>query len=73
MNDRLIPISWKGFVKKLKLFGFKGPYVGGKHPYMVKGNLVLTIPNPHKGSIGIPLLIRILKQANISKIDWVKK
>ena len=70
MNNRLLPVKWKEFTRKLKKFGFIGPFIGGKHPYMVKGNLVLTIPNPHKGDIGISLLLRILKQAGISKNDW---
>ena len=28
---KLIPISWKEFVKRLKKFGWEGPYKGGKH------------------------------------------
>jgi predicted RNA binding protein YcfA (HicA-like mRNA interferase family) len=46
--------------------------MGGKHPYMVKGNLVLTIPNPHKKEISVDLLSRILKQAGITKDEWLK-
>jgi predicted RNA binding protein YcfA (HicA-like mRNA interferase family) len=69
---KLSPISWSNLVKKLKTFGFNGPYYGGKHPYMVKGDLVLTLPNPHRKEIGIDLLIRILCQANIDKERWVK-
>lgn len=38
---------------------------------MRKGDLVLTIPNPHKGAIGIDLLTRILKQARISREEWL--
>jgi predicted RNA binding protein YcfA (HicA-like mRNA interferase family) len=71
--DKLSPISWNNFVRKLKKFGFEGPFRGGKHPYMVRGDLVLTIPNPHKKEIGIDLLSRILKQANIRKDQWVKE
>jgi len=40
---------------------------------MVKGNLVLTIPNPHKKEIGTDLLMRILRQANIEKEEWAKE
>ena len=69
--SRLIPVSWKEFVKKLRKIGFEGPYQEGKHPYMIKSDLVLTIPNPHKKDIGINLLARILKQADISKDDWL--
>lgn len=39
---------------------------------MVKENLVLTIPNPHRKEIGVDLLVRILKQAGISREEWLK-
>ncbi|MBI2967134.1 MAG: type II toxin-antitoxin system HicA family toxin [Bacteroidetes bacterium] len=65
------PVSQKELVKRLRELGFEGPYFGGKHPYLVKGNLVLTIPNPHKKEISVPLLSRILRQANISKSEWL--
>ena len=69
---KLSPISWPHLVRKLKTFGFEDPYRGGKHPYMVKGDLVLTIPNPHKKEISVGLLVRILRQANIEKEEWIK-
>ncbi|MBN2441594.1 MAG: type II toxin-antitoxin system HicA family toxin [Spirochaetales bacterium] len=69
--SKLKPISWKEFVKKLKLFGFIGPYQEGKHPYMLKGDVVLTVPNPHKKEISIDLLSRLLKQAGISRDEWI--
>jgi predicted RNA binding protein YcfA (HicA-like mRNA interferase family) len=68
---KLIPVSHKELVRKLKSLGFEGPYYGGKHPYMIKNDLVLTIPNPHKSDIGVPLLTRILKQAGISRREWL--
>ena len=71
MSKRFLPVKWKELVRRLKYFGFIGPFVGGKHPYMIKGNLVLTIPNPHNSDIGVSLLLKILKQANISKDDWL--
>jgi predicted RNA binding protein YcfA (HicA-like mRNA interferase family) len=37
---------------------------------MVKGDLTLTIPNPHKREIGKELLARIIRQAGISKDEW---
>ncbi|KAF0122166.1 MAG: hypothetical protein FD151_896 [bacterium] len=52
--------------------GFDGPYSGGKHPFMVKGDLTLTIPNPHQKAIGRELLSRILRQAEVSKEEWEK-
>lgn len=71
--DKLIPVSRKKLVKKLKTFEFEGPYKGGKHAYMVKANLVLTIPNPHQKEIGVDLLSRILKQAKIRREKWVEE
>jgi len=70
---KLSPISWRLFVKRLHSFGFDGPYQEGKHPYMIKGNISVTIPNLHDGQIGVDLLHRILNQAEISRIDWMKK
>jgi hypothetical protein len=43
--SKLTPVSWKFLVKRLNELGFEGPYSGGKHPFMIKGDLVLTIPN----------------------------
>lgn len=71
--DKLTPISWSRFVKRFRKLGFEGPYQGGKHPYMVKENLVLTIPNPHRKEISVDLLSRILKQANIDREEWLKE
>ncbi|OGB90022.1 hypothetical protein A2625_01635 [candidate division WOR-1 bacterium RIFCSPHIGHO2_01_FULL_53_15] len=69
---KLGPIAWKELVRRLREFGFDGPLSGGKHPFMVKGDLVLTIPNPHHGDISVDLLSRILKQAKISRENWQK-
>jgi predicted RNA binding protein YcfA (HicA-like mRNA interferase family) len=69
--SKLAPVDWRTFVKRLQELGFEGPYSGGKHPFMQKGDLVLTIPNPHKGTIGVDLLTRILKQARISREEWL--
>ena len=67
---KIYPLSWKSFVQKMKEFGFDGPYQEGRHPYMVKGNLSVTIPNPHGEDISTDLLNRILKQAMINKKEW---
>ena len=67
---RFGPIKRKDLISYLKQSGFKGPYSGGKHQFMVKGDITLRIPNPHKSDIGKELLSRILRQAHISKNDW---
>jgi len=65
-------IKRKDLIHTLKQTGFEGPHSGGKHEFMVKGNLRLTLPNPHEGEIGRDLLSRILKQAGISRTEWEK-
>ncbi|GFP18538.1 hypothetical protein HKBW3S03_00043 [Candidatus Hakubella thermalkaliphila] len=69
----LSPVSWTNLVKGLRKLGFDGPYQGGKHPYMIKGSLVLTIPNPHRGDIGVALLSRILRRAGVTKEEWLER
>jgi predicted RNA binding protein YcfA (HicA-like mRNA interferase family) len=64
------PISRRDLIRRLRRAGFDGPYSGGKHSFMVKGGLTLTVPNPHKGDIGWELLTRILRQAGISRGQW---
>lgn len=56
----------------MRKLGFDGPFMGGKHPYMIKGDLVLTIPNPHRREISVDLLTRILRQAGISRTEWLE-
>lgn len=59
-------------MQKLRVFGFDGPYSGGRHLFMKKGNFKLRIPNPHKDDISRHLLSEILRQAGISTKDWNK-
>jgi len=68
--SKLSPVKWPKLVKRLRTLGFEGPFAGGKHPYMVRGDLVLTLPNPHRREIGPDLLSRILRQAGISRQEW---
>jgi predicted RNA binding protein YcfA (HicA-like mRNA interferase family) len=64
------PISRRDLIRCLRKSGFDGPYRGKKHSFMSKGNLIMTIPNPHKSDIGRELLARILRQAEISRREW---
>ncbi|KAB3547453.1 MAG: type II toxin-antitoxin system HicA family toxin [ANME-2 cluster archaeon] len=67
---RIGPIKRRDLIRYLKLLGFEGPYSGGKHQFMVKNNITLRLPNPHKGDIGRAFLIRILNQAKIDRNTW---
>ena len=64
------PISRRELIRALRIVGFNGPYSGGKHTFMMKGDLTLTLPNLHQGDIGRELLARILRQAGISREEW---
>ena len=64
------PLPRRRLIRGLRDLGFDGPYSGGRHEFMVRGELVLTIPNPHGGDIGIGLLGRVLKQAGIRRGEW---
>jgi len=67
---KLSPESFSELVRRLKAPGFEGPFSGGKHLFMVKDALRLTIPNPHKRDIGIDLLKRTLRQGGIQRGEW---
>ena len=69
----LSPVSWTNLVSQLRKLGFDGPYQGGKHPYMIKGELVLTIPNPHRRDIGVALLSQILRRAGVTREEWLER
>ncbi len=69
--SKLNPVSFIELVQKLRKFDFVGPYSGGKHLYMLKNDIRLTIPKPHRKEIGVDLLKRILKQAGIRREDWL--
>jgi predicted RNA binding protein YcfA (HicA-like mRNA interferase family) len=66
------PIKRKDLIKALKEAGFEGPFVGGKHEFLIKGELRLILPNPHQSEISKDLLARILRQANLTRETWEK-
>jgi predicted RNA binding protein YcfA (HicA-like mRNA interferase family) len=64
------PIHHADLVRYLKQLGWEGPYPGGKHLLMEKGNRSITIPNPHRRDIAPHLLNRLLRQAKIDRATW---
>lgn len=63
-------IRRKDLILYLRRLGFDGPYSGKRHQFMIRDTTKLVIPNPHQGDISKPLLLQLLKQARISKIEW---
>ena len=66
------PIKRKELIRYLWQLNFIGPYSGGKHQFMLKGQLRVRIPNPHKGDISKNLLKQILREAGIGRATWEK-
>ena len=64
------PIKRKDLIRYMRQLDFAGPYSGGKHQFMVKENLKIRIPNPHKSDISENLLNQILKEIGIDRTNW---
>ena len=64
------PVSRRELLRRLTELGFDGPYVGGRHEFMIRDRRRIVLPNPHRSDIGVDLLIRILRQAGIDRQEW---
>ncbi len=64
------PVRRRDLVRYLRQLGFEGPYSGGRHQFMIKGDITLRVPNPHQNDIGKDLLARILRQAGVDRAEW---
>jgi predicted RNA binding protein YcfA (HicA-like mRNA interferase family) len=68
---RLVPVSRRALIDRLRLLGFEGPFTGGRHQFMTRGKSTVIVPNPHRSDIGIDLLARLLKRAGLSREEWL--
>ena len=66
------PIKRVDLIRYLKQAGFNGPHSGKRHQIMRKGNITISVPNPHQGDISKELLSRLLRQAGIDRDEWEK-
>ncbi len=64
------PIKRRELIRRLRALGWEGEYQKGPHPFMVKGQVRLSIPNPHAGDLDWMLVKRILQKANIPPDEW---
>jgi predicted RNA binding protein YcfA (HicA-like mRNA interferase family) len=70
MAPRLAPVSRRELIRRLVRLGFDGPFSGGRHEFVLRSDLRLTLPNPHRSEIGVALLSRLLDQAGVSREEW---
>ena len=66
----LVPLKRRELIRALRQLGFDGPFPGGNHQYMCNEQLMVRIPNPHRGDISKGLLVKILAEAGISREEW---
>ena len=64
------PIKRRELVAGLRRLGYHGPYAGGRHEFMLRDQISVTIPNPHGSDIGPNLLAKVLRQAGITRDEW---
>ncbi len=69
--SKITSCSRNELIRKLRKLGFVGPFSGGKHSYMKKGNYRQTLPNPHSKDISAILVKEIIKQSGLSDDDWL--
>jgi hypothetical protein len=64
------PVPRRRLVRALRDLGFAGPFAGGRHEFMVRGDVTVAIPNPHRGDVGLGLLTLVLREAGVTRREW---
>jgi predicted RNA binding protein YcfA (HicA-like mRNA interferase family) len=64
------PIKRRDLIICLHQLGFSGPHPGKRHEFMKREHVRISIPNPHRGEISREFLLRILKEAGVSREQW---
>ena len=64
-------LSRRELVRRFRALGYTGPFSGGRHQFMVRGEKKIRIPNPHgSGDVHFSLVREIIRQAGISEAEW---
>ena len=66
------PVTRRDLIRGLRSLGFEGPFSGGRHQFMIRRDVVVTVPNPLGKDIGIESLARVLRQAGVTRADWAR-
>lgn len=64
------PVSRKKLVQRLRKLDFVGPFSGGRHQFMERGRIRISVPNPHGQDIGSRLVAEILREIGISPEEF---
>lgn len=64
------PISRRELIRRLRKFGFVGPFVGGRHQFMERDRRRISIPNSHGKEIGSALLGEILHEIGVTSEEF---
>lgn len=69
----LAPLKASEVIRKVRVLGYVGPIPGGRHVHMVHHARQKVIPIPMHGNrdIGIGLLRKILRDAELSVEEWL--
>jgi len=70
MPGRLPPVSRREFIQRMLRLGFDGPFSGGRHEFLLRGDRRLVVPNPHRGDISVDLLQHLLDEAGVTRQEW---
>ena len=62
-------VKRRDLIAGLRALGFQGP-LGRQARVHGPSYFVLTIPNPHRGDIGVALLALILRQGGVTRKEW---
>lgn len=73
MTTRLTPVTRREFIRRLLRLGFDGPFAGGRHEFLVRNEIRLILPNPHRTQISVGLLTRLLVQGGVTRDEWEGK
>jgi hypothetical protein len=64
------PTKRRVLIEIFRELGFEGPCAGCRHQFMTRGDLRITILNPHQRDIGVGLLKTVLSEAGITRDEW---